>query len=888
MASLRISLWNANGVSRHTQELTQFIYEKNIDVMLLSETHLTNKNNFHIPGYLFYGTNHPDGKAHGGTGILIRNRIKHHHLNNFDKNYLQSTSIALQLNNGSTTLAAVYCPPRFPISEDQFMEFFNTLGDRFIAAGDYNAKHTHWGSRLVSPKGKQLYNALTKPENKLDYVSPGKPTYWPADPRKIPDLIDFAITKHVPRNMVTAEALADLSSDHSPVFLNMLTRPHIVDPPYRLTNFRTNWPRYQKYVCSHIELTTALSTKEDIDKSTETLENILVSAAKASTPPVTYAKPNYIKTNREIERLVLDKRRLRRDWQSNRSPITKHMLKIATRRLTNALKQEEKNSQRSYIEQLSPTSTKYPLWRAHRNLKTPIAPIMPLRSPSGTWFRSDEERACAFADHLQNVFRPNPSTNTFILPPLIAANLDPQEPFEFRPCELAKVIKEQLNPRKSPGYDLITPRMLIELPKCAILHICLLFNAIAKLGYFPQKWKKSTIVMIPKPGKDKTQPSSYRPISLLTCLSKLFEKMLLLRISPHLRINNTLPTHQFGFREKHGTIEQVNRITSEIRTAFEHREYCTAIFLDVAQAFDRVWLDGLLFKIIKLLPQNTHKLLKSYLYNRVFAIRCDTSTSRDCAIEAGVPQGSVLGPILYTLYTADFPIDYNLTTSTFADDTAILSRSKCPIKATALLSRHLTSVERWLADWRISINVQKCKQVTFTLNKQTCPPLVLNNICIPQADEVTYLGVHLDRRLTWRKHIEAKSKHLKLKARNLHWLINARSPLSLEFKALLYNSVLKPIWTYGSELWGNASRSNIDIIQRAQSRILRIITGAPWYLRNENIHRDLKIKLVIEVIAEKKTKYNEKLTTHTNPLARKLIRVCSQSRLHRNDLPAQQ
>jgi len=213
----------------------------------------------------------------------------------------------------------------------------------------------------------------------------------------------------------------------------------------------------------------------------------------------------------------------------------------------------------------------------------------------------------------------------------------------------------------------------------------LLFNAITKIGYFPQKWKKSIIIMIPKPEKDKTQPS-YRPISLLTCLSKLFEKGLLLRISPHLKTHNTLPSYQFDFPAKHGAIEQVNRITTEIRTAFEHREYCTALFLDVAQAFDRVWLDGLMFKINKLLPQNIHKLLKSYLDKRVFAVRCSSSTSSDFTIEAGVPQGSVLGPILYTLYTADIPTNYQLTIFTFADDTAIISRSRCPVKTTMQLA----------------------------------------------------------------------------------------------------------------------------------------------------------------------------------------------------------
>jgi len=106
---------------------------------------------------------------------------------------------------------------------------------------------------------------------------------------------------------------------------------------------------------------------------------------------------------------------------------------------------------------------------------------------------------------------------------------------------------------------------------------------MTSLGFFPKRWKKSIITMIPKPGKDHTLTSSYRPISFLSCLSKLFEKCLLTRIIPYFRRHNSIPSHKFGFREKHGTIEQVNRITSEIRSAFENREYGTAVFLDVSQ-----------------------------------------------------------------------------------------------------------------------------------------------------------------------------------------------------------------------------------------------------------------------------------------------------------------
>jgi len=160
-----------------------------------------------------------------------------------------------------------------------------------------------------------------------------------------------------------------------------------------------------------------------------------------------------------------------------------------------------------------------------------------------------------------------------------------------------------------------------------------------------------------------------------------------------------------------------------------------------------------------------------------------TTTSDDYIIETGVPQGSAVGPTLFLIYTADIPTNEQLTTNSFADGTAILSRSRCLGRATTQLASHLLVVERWLSDWRIKINEKKCKYITFTLNRQTCPPLSSNSTQVPQVNEVTYLGVHLDRRITWRRHIERQKVHLKLKASSFHWILNARSLMRLDYKS---------------------------------------------------------------------------------------------------------
>jgi len=172
--------------------------------------------------------------------------------------------------------------------------------------------------------------------------------------------------------------------------------------------------------------------------------------------------------------------------------------------------------------------------------------------------------------------------------------------------------------------------------------------------------------MLLKPGKPPDSPDLYRPISLLPTLSKMFEKLICKRLLSTLAKLNIIPDHQIGFCAKHATIEQVHCATTTIRNALEAKEFCLAVFLDVSQAFDRVWIDGLLHKISEYLPIQHVKLLQSYLSDRTFQVQYGEATSITCTISAGVPQGSVLGLLLYTLYTADIPQKKGTTLATFA------------------------------------------------------------------------------------------------------------------------------------------------------------------------------------------------------------------------------
>ena len=376
---------------------------------------------------------------------------------------------------------------------------------------------------------------------------------------------------------------------------------------------------------------------------------------------------------------------------------------------------------------MSPTDdSNYSLWKASRKLTRPPQIITPIRCPQGGWARSPEEKANLFAKYLSKVFKPHSSNIapeiTEYLHSLFQMSL-PIKPFTS--LEVTELI-HRLNPRKASGHDQISNKAVKELPVKGIALISSIFNAILRFEYYPKAWKTSLVTLISKPGTPIYETSSYRSISLLPTLSKLFERLLTNRLLPLLEDLKTLPDHQFGFRKQRSTVKQIHRITHNISQTLKKKKYCSAVFVDIQQTFDKVWHEGLLYKLKKILPHTYYSILKSYLTKRQFVVKCLDAATTTFPIETGIPQGSVLGSLLFSIYTADLPISTEITIATFADDTALLTSHADPIIASSTLQQDLDSMEKWFHKWGFKINEKNSTHVTFTLRKQTCSQVIIN------------------------------------------------------------------------------------------------------------------------------------------------------------------
>ena len=854
--SFRVCFWNANSVRTEKNELIAFLSTHDIDIMLLGETWLKPAHSFKIPNYISHRNDRTPDRG-GGTCILIKKTIPHHSEPTPPLGLGESTIIQLHTRPNFTRIISSYIPPRPDYTYRQLTTDLDALTNSHlptIIAGDLNAKHASWHSRLNNPRGNMLYKYASR--KGMHVSGPLNPTIFHS-PTGNQDIIDIALF-HNCTHQANLHAVPALNSDHDPVIMDISTSILISPRPPRK---RTDWKQYEAAALKQVTIPHHLPDPDHIDTAVSALTAQISAALAESSTESTQSPSDRPDIPHFIKVMITTKNRARKLWNNFGDPYQRGLATRLRHNIRDALREHRNTLWNDKIQSLSTADNS--IWKFAKALKNSASFVPPLKTSAGFAY-SDEDKAEAFADSLKLQFEPNvDSTNAQFINQIhteTARFLEERPLSETHlltsPQEVEAIIKNLPN-NKAPGPDAIPTSALKKLSRKGYVALTNIFNASLKLSHFPKLWKTSHVINIPKPGKDNSLPSNYRPISLISIIGKTFEKVILARLEAHSSKCKLLPDEQHGFRAQHSTLHQLLRTTDLIYESFGNRNCMAAIFLDIAKAFDKVWHEGLLHKLnaLKFPPQLVH-IISSYLSNRTFAVKFRYSLSSSKPMLAGVPQGSILSPFLFNIYTSDIPkpTDRLLHLALYADDTCILARSLSAEMAIARIQGFLLQLETWFTKWRIKINPTKSSAIMFAKTvgpKHRFVPrddITLFAEKIPWTSDITYLGLVLDSRLSWAKHIEAMRRKAAAINGALRPITDGKSSLSPKNKILLYKTMIRPVITYAAPIWGCARPKLMYKIQVIQNKLLRHAINAPWYFRNDQIHDDLDIENILEFI----------------------------------------
>ena len=370
-------------------------------------------------------------------------------------------------------------------------------------------------------------------------------------------------------------------------------------------------------------------------------------------------------------------------------------------------------------------------------------------------------------------------------------------------------------------------------------------------GTFPELLKLAKVQPLHK--KDsKLDYLNYRPISLLSVFSKIYEKLIYTRIYSYLDRNKLIYSKQFGFRSKYSTNHAIISLTEHIRNLLDNKHYVCGVFVDLEKAFDTVHHDLLCDKLeFYGLRGNINNLIKSYLTNRKQYVSIDGFDSTIKNVTCGVPQGSSLGPLLFLIYINDFRLCLDKTSSGhFADDTFIIYNSKNPKTLETVMNHELKLMTKWLRLNKLSLNASKTELIFFHSQRHKLDydniTIKLNRrIKLKPVDFVKYLGMLIDKYLSWDFHINQLCKSLS-RANGILSKLRYNAPLDNCLQ--VYHAIFTSHLTYGCNVWGLGNSDNIDKVEVLQKKCVRIMAFAPFNSHTNPLFQALKLLKVRDVV----------------------------------------
>lgn len=821
--------WNCRGCIHHSCELKMILAKYTPFCVCLQETHFRPNQPYSLKGYqIFRKDVIPDRRAQGGVAIFMRQEV--HCINIPLNTALQAVAVRISVPF-IVTVCNLYLP-EFNWQLRDLEDLILQLPSPFLLLGDFNAHSPLWGPDSLDTRGRLIEQFLDNSGSAL--LNTGAVTRFNARSNTF-SAIDLTIVSPQLAPRLLWKPLDHLyGSDHFPITISTGTAITYRSIPKKWQLKRANWNSFQQQLIS-----IDVHEHDSIEKDVNILSSAIIRAAELSIPLSSGNVPKVSVPwwNGNVKEAVKKKKRAFNTFRRN--PTTENLIKFKkcraeARRIILESKRSSWSEYVSTIRQNTPISEVWRKVRAIAGTKSTLS--LSSLYVQGRTITDALEIIEILATHFQltssstnydATFLNNKNNREIFLDFETGSMFDYNAPFSLG--ELEEAVRKSTN--TSPGPDRIPYEFIRYLTSELTQFLLNLYNRIWSEGFYPNQWKEAIVIPLLKQGKDPRLPSSYRPISLTCCLSKILERMVNNRLVWYLETHNLIAKHQSGFRKRHSTTDHLVHLENAIQDSFLKREHLVAVFFDLEKAYDMTWRHGVLEKMYRWgFRGNLPKFIQSFLSDRRLRVRNGDMLSTSRFLENGIPQGSTLSVTLFAIAVNDLAasLQPEIGKCMYVDDIVIFASGPSIPLITSKLQRAIGQVVNDAESHGFKFSPTKTSCIHFCrLRKPHQDPILyIKSSQIACQSSVRFLGLVFDKKLNWHRHIEDLLTRCNKSLNVVKCLASIKWGADKDVLLRLYKSLVLSKMDYGCVAYSSARSSVLKKLDTIHHAGIRCALGA--------------------------------------------------------------
>ena len=878
---MKVLQWNMTSYTTQFDELKILIEDHVPDCICLQETRHANKTIPYCPsGYKFLQppiSRRPDSDdedaAYRGVALLYNKNVNIKKLDLNLPNNIEAVAAQIYVDK-YYTVCSMYLSPNKTVRKSEIIQIIDQLPQPFLLLGDMNARHTRWGdenNRTNNPKGEIFEELLI--EQDMELLNETENTHYSIQ-HGTKSLIDLSIASSDCFPDFECTVLKELhNSDHYPIIVKKQPTPEIGEPSLRFQTEKADWTKFKNLTIHY----SRPEGEQDIDEEVEYMTNFIIDAASESIPVSRKRRKEKIPVpwfNAQCREAKIKRRRAERALQRNHNVQNLLAYRRLCAECRKTYNEAKKKSWADYVSSINANTTPKEMWQKIHKIsgKYKTHPLPLLKTSTGEETKDTNVTSKIFAEAFSNVSNDSNYEEQFVTyknrkerEPVCFNSGDQSGPYneDFSINELLAALRS--TSESSPGEDRIVYSMIKNAHSSFQEHILNLYNRIYANRQFPTSWKTAIIIPIPKPNKDHSDPLNHRPISLTSCLCKLFEKMVNQRLVWYLEKNQCIQPVQSGFRRNRSTTDCLVSFTHDVQQAIIYGNHTLVVFFDLTKAYDMAWKHGILVKLHHFgLRGNLPIFISNFLQDRKLKVKVGNSISAPEHIPQGVPQGSVLSCTLFAIaidcITEQIPS--TVKSCLYVDDFTIYCSSKDLERAKRRMQMAINNLQDWCLKTGFKFSIDKTVSMHICRHwaggrycKKESPKLMLNGTEIKKEESHKFLGLIIDQSLKWDKHIKYLREECHKRLAIMKHLSFTKYGADCKTLLRIYNALIKSKLDYGVEAYGSACKTALKKLNPIQNTALRIATGAFRTSSAQNMQVLSGVKHLPDARKEKLVKY---------------------------------